>query len=838
MNLLARKRNKSDVINALSTLPKELDSTYDEALARIDEQNEEDRQLARRVLIWVTASFHQLSIKQLQIALAILPGDSNINQAAFVDEDILLSVCCGLVTVETESGVVGFIHDTVRDYFDRMRDSYLTNPHRDIAITCLSVLNLTSHGQELWVKDLGKDASALLEYAVNTWGFHATNGGTDDYVSRLILCYLENPAHSNLTRRYISMDFIPITLNVGSWKFDVSQTLLQSFNCLHLVSLFFIPAALGEKLLSICTCEAINHDPDASGWTPLSFAIKCGHEEFAKLLIKDDRVNINAGGGTLLGTALHAAVSGRHDHQDLIKLLLLKGANVRALRWNARTPLHDASEAGNFDAVRILLASGSDQAALTSSGLTPLYRAIRGGNIEVVRLLYRREKNVNIRTWDFWTPLHEAACCNNAFMIKVLLEYGADTSIRNINGHTAYDLAESLGNDQARYALSTNVDVSVSNLERREPYPQTIKQGAKITESGRETLECTEANEWIRCGNHVNSHQIPGDVCQGREVSFGGLPQCQKPTISKLENIIEARILTDLAPKVDLEYFSIDRLMRVHPALSEKLANRLSVLQQRSYAQFNASKMAHEKELIEGQCRVSQMGHLCCNKELARIMLLLVVKVIIITDLNSLSTRADSLLQRLSDSCLQEGEMEKSTFSIPFDLPNSIECPLCFNVVLVESRLGWILHVVSDLEPYTYTVYETDRSFSRQLEWKRYDQVHYPTIMSQCPFPECGRHPSPIFFQRHQIIDHILTRHGKAEVKPSSQMFIIDGKTLSLEDLLLKSQLRPQRKTPTSCIFCGAALSSLPMYCDHATAHREQIALQVLRKFIDDHYMD
>ena len=832
MNLLARKRSKPDLIGALGALPKELDSTYDEALARIDEQNEEDKQLARRMLTWVTASFHQLSIKQLQMAFAISVESLGISQAAFVDEEILISVCCGLVAVEKESGMVGFIHDTVRDYFDRIRDSYLTNSHRDIAITCLVALNQLSSGQDAWLKQLGEEAHAFVEYAVNTWGFHATAGGIDDYVSRLILSYLENPAHSNLTKRYMSIDSIPMILHVSSWKFDVLQTVLQSFNCLHLVSLFLIPTGLAEKLFSNSTSEKIGQDVEAAGWTPLTFAIKCGHEAFAAMLIKDDRVNINAGEGSLLGTALHAAVSSSQDHRIIIETLLLKGANVHALRWNARTPLHDAAEAGNPDAVELLLASGSDNKALTLSGTTPLYRAIRGGNTEVIRLLYQRDPNVNVQTWDFWTPLHEAACCNNAHMIEVLLEYGADTSTRNLNGHTALDLAESLGNHQARDALyAQTIETCLQNSSR----------AVELTEAKRKVLTDALACKPICNRKDANSHATHGDISQRQEMSFEEIPQGPQQTMDTSESVRRAISMTETSVHPKLfhpDVFSADRLMQVNPTLSQKFADRLVVMQERSYALLHASKKTHDEGLTKGWCWSAQMGHLCCSKELAREILLLVVNVVTAIDPRSLASRADSLFERLSDPTLQQEIIHKNKYGIILKLPTSVECPLCFNAIKVESWLGWILHAISDLEPYTYNVYDIDRSFSRQIDWKRHDQIHYPSIISQCPFPECDLHCTPTFFQRHHIIDHIIIHHQRSEVKPGSRIFAVDGKTLSLEDLLSKSQLGPQRKTPTSCIFCGRVLSSLPMYCDHAAAHKEQIALQVLRKFVDDHYMN
>ena len=66
MDSLATKLDRRAVRNALDTLPTEVNSIYTEAMGRISGQIECDRELAKRVLTWVTYTRQPLSLTELQ----------------------------------------------------------------------------------------------------------------------------------------------------------------------------------------------------------------------------------------------------------------------------------------------------------------------------------------------------------------------------------------------------------------------------------------------------------------------------------------------------------------------------------------------------------------------------------------------------------------------------------------------------------------------------------------------------------------------------------------------------------------------------------------------------
>ncbi len=75
MESLAKQMAKREMRKALNSLPKELDETYDHAMERIRSQDTEYAGMAKQVLAWLSHAYRPLSVKELQHALAVHPGD-------------------------------------------------------------------------------------------------------------------------------------------------------------------------------------------------------------------------------------------------------------------------------------------------------------------------------------------------------------------------------------------------------------------------------------------------------------------------------------------------------------------------------------------------------------------------------------------------------------------------------------------------------------------------------------------------------------------------------------------------------------------------------------------
>ena len=121
----------------------------------------------------------------------------------------------------------------------------------------------------------------------------------------------------------------------------------------------------------------------------LPFAIRDGHNQFARLLIdKASDVTIGDDAGV---PPLNFAVD-RGD-EGLVQLLLNKGADVSAVNKVGDTPLHQAVSQGLSDIALLLLEKGASVTAIDVFGQTPLDLAASSGDEELLSLLERYRDN-------------------------------------------------------------------------------------------------------------------------------------------------------------------------------------------------------------------------------------------------------------------------------------------------------------------------------------------------------------------------------------------------------------------------------------------------------------
>ncbi len=128
----------------------------------------------------------------------------------------------------------------------------------------------------------------------------------------------------------------------------------------------------------------VNEKNSQDGTTPLHMAAFFGHTEIAKLLLRN-KADINAkdneGDSPLL-----AALTNRQ--KEMGELLVNRGAQVNVkMAKGGWTPLHLAVLLKDEDLVRLLVEKGADKGAKTSEGKTPLDLATATGQKEIEAFL-------------------------------------------------------------------------------------------------------------------------------------------------------------------------------------------------------------------------------------------------------------------------------------------------------------------------------------------------------------------------------------------------------------------------------------------------------------------
>lgn len=109
------------------------------------------------------------------------------------------------------------------------------------------------------------------------------------------------------------------------------------------------------------------------------------------------------------------------------------------------TPLHRYCIDGNFEQVERLIKLGHPINVHDHFGWLPLHEACNHGYVEIVQLLLQHRAAINdTKNQDKISPLHDACANGQLNVIEVLLNAGADVTLLNKFGQTAYELLQKL----------------------------------------------------------------------------------------------------------------------------------------------------------------------------------------------------------------------------------------------------------------------------------------------------------------------------------------------------------------------------------------------------------
>lgn len=463
MDFLHSKSSSRAVRQTLKTLPKDLDNTYGEVLCRIENQSDDDKQLAHHILQWISFAVRPLELTELQEALAVELETQELDRDNISNVEFLISVCAGLVVFDQDSKVVRLVHFSTQEYFKRIRSVRFPEAQTYIGNTCLTYLCF----DEFESGPCSNDSSitsriqkyALLTYAAEYWGEHV-RGAAEKALERDVLCFLKQDSKVSTSVQLMHLDVDRNWYRREATRFPRNVTGLQiaaHFGLLHIARILISQGA------DVSTT-------DSHGATALHRAAEGGYEEMVRLLL-DSGAEIEAkdskgytalhqaskGGSTAVvllllqtGAKISETIDGRTalhfaaevGSEAVAELLLGNGAKVTAesktigddfqdFFYGGRTPLHWAAASGSISLVRLLLKRGAKVNALNYKDRTSLQEAIMNRHVEVAKTLLESGASVTVMDDNHWTPLHEAAWKSPPVMSEILLDYNADVTAQN-----------------------------------------------------------------------------------------------------------------------------------------------------------------------------------------------------------------------------------------------------------------------------------------------------------------------------------------------------------------------------------------------------------------------
>ncbi|KAL8906512.1 MAG: hypothetical protein Q9207_001998 [Kuettlingeria erythrocarpa] len=477
------------VRNRLQTLPSSLEATYDEAMQRITAQEPDRQKVALKTLAWISYAFRPLSLKELQHAVAIEPGDRELDEDLIMDGSNITAFCAGLVVVDQRTSVVNLVHYTTEGYFKHVRSTYFPNFHASITMSCATYLTLDDlESATIW--NILQNYP-LASYAAQYMGDHARENPEDALESSILesICrLLSHPAKRKpLLALLDSLDMIKagfyssgkaaldhqlhaITEQADDMHFD---SLLDSINDISADA----SQATSDDLESEITVE----EPQSSRVpevTALHIAASMGLAKVASMLV-NERADIDAvdeTGKTALALAMErgfekavgflvnsgACVDLTHSHGQAVLLLVTErhwDAVAEIILQKAQASILETKPGSDDDNVRrchveLMLAAyyGDDQniiplveqvdlklyPAHSQMGANALFVAVEREHLAVAQALISAGLAVDATDSIGQTSLHRATRRESEALIRLLLHNGAEVDRKDDKGRTAW----------------------------------------------------------------------------------------------------------------------------------------------------------------------------------------------------------------------------------------------------------------------------------------------------------------------------------------------------------------------------------------------------------------
>lgn len=226
-------------------------------------------------------------------------------------------------------------------------------------------------------------------------------------------------------------------------------------------------------------------------------------EEMLRLLVERG-ANVNAR-DTELWTPLHAAAT--CGHVRLCRYLCDHGADLLAVNADGNMPYDLCEDVTTLDYIESemskrgitqelidetrmmsesamladlqnIVNEGRDPEYRGPSGETPLHIAACNGFVSVVDFLLSQHVAVDAVDNDEWRPIHCASCWGQYAVLEILLEHGADIEATTKNGETALDLCEDIDMKQRILELTDEIRNKRSTRLRLDPSASSARRNS------------------------------------------------------------------------------------------------------------------------------------------------------------------------------------------------------------------------------------------------------------------------------------------------------------------------------------------------------------------------
>jgi hypothetical protein len=184
LNVLEHLETAKEVREALNSLPPTYDGCYEFTLKQIEMKDTVQRNLAFKVLAWLSHALGGLTVKALQDALSVQAGDEKVDEEKQIPVDDLISVCSGLVVTDNVNGTqnISLLNQTASRYLKNIQSASFPPGHEIILKACLAYLSLPVFSDLCFFKIRAHERARqhpFYEYAAKYWSGHAIQGNLE-----------------------------------------------------------------------------------------------------------------------------------------------------------------------------------------------------------------------------------------------------------------------------------------------------------------------------------------------------------------------------------------------------------------------------------------------------------------------------------------------------------------------------------------------------------------------------------------------------------------------------------------------------------------------------------
>jgi len=458
---------------ALTSLPKDLDETYNRILLRM-QGDDECYKDALAVLQWLAVATRPPTLYEVAEVIAVSPGSAAIDEDnRLFDAKELLSICSGLVILvndDSEIDRLRLTHYSVKEYLlsARIRSSPASefalddmNAHKFAAQVCVTYLlsfkdedvfmaaelnDVAEHESSETDSDLPKVPKGrptkkvamtpksifrkypLLRYAARYWSKHVRALPSHEAANlHGHIEHLLDRKRSASCLNWLRASNTTSTVG-GGYNFALKANELQPpLYYAAFLGLATVVQAMLTKGANLYYVRDSGHSRRTLRY-PLHAAVARGHNSVVRLLLSHGEGIHNE--NEYDETPLQVACD--YGRLETAELLLQEGADVNrpvnSLAEDVSLPLQAAAGHNDERLTTLLLDKGADVNAQSGFHCNALQRACRQGYENIVNLLIDRAASVIAYGGHNHSPLQAAAATRNAAICKILINHGADVN--------------------------------------------------------------------------------------------------------------------------------------------------------------------------------------------------------------------------------------------------------------------------------------------------------------------------------------------------------------------------------------------------------------------------